>query len=46
VLNCQLSWVEVWNPTAYQKKLNTDEMEDFADMARLVMGDKGKEGAA
>jgi MraZ protein len=44
VLNCQLSWIEVWNKDAYQQMLNSDS-GDFAEMARQVMGDKGKEGS-
>ncbi len=45
VLNCQLSWIELWNKDAYQAMIE-NEVEDFAELARQVMVDKGKEGAA
>ena len=41
VLTCMLNKIEVWDKAAHQEMIN-NEPENFAELAELVMGNKGK----
>jgi len=45
VLTCQLTKIEMWDRTAYNKMIDS-EPDNFAALAEDVMGDKRKEGSA
>jgi MraZ protein len=46
LINCQLNWIELWNPAIYNEMLGKMEAGDFAEQARQVMGNNDKEGNA
>ncbi|TWR29299.1 division/cell wall cluster transcriptional repressor MraZ [Mucilaginibacter pallidiroseus] len=41
VLTCMLNKIEVWDKAAHQEMIN-NEPENFAELAELVMGNKGR----